>query len=93
MFFSGGGPWVTQATALYNSLVEKLSAEEMDKFVEEMVSELAERRPEMDRQEFKITKTALKQVQDLVSLQPFFSSFLLMIPVCRQQPLDEPMST
>ncbi|EDR11676.1 uncharacterized protein LACBIDRAFT_324388 [Laccaria bicolor S238N-H82] len=59
------GSWVTQAAAMYNNIVEKLSPEQMDKFVEEMGAELAELRPEMDRQEFKITKTALKQVQDL----------------------------
>ncbi|EDR03913.1 uncharacterized protein LACBIDRAFT_331064 [Laccaria bicolor S238N-H82] len=61
------GSWVTQAAAMYNNIVEKLSADQMDNFVEEMVSELAELRPEMDGQEFKITKTALKQVQDLAT--------------------------
>lgn len=65
---------------MYNTLLEKLSADELDEFVEDMISELAERRPEMDGQEFKITKTALKQVQDLVSLHPFISSSLLIIP-------------
>jgi len=64
---------------MYTILLEQLSADELDEFVEEMISELAERRPEMDGQEFKITKTALKQVQDLVSLHPFISSSL-MIP-------------
>ena len=65
---------------MYNTLLEKLSADELDEFVEDMISELAERRPEMGRQEFKITKTALKQVQDLVSLHPFILSSLLIIP-------------
>ena len=64
---------------MYNTILEKLSADDLDKFVEEMISELAERRPEMDGQDLKITKTALKQVQDLVSLHPFITSSLLMI--------------
>lgn len=63
---------------MYNTLLETLSEDEMDDFVEEMISDLADRRPEMDGQEFKITKTALKQVQDLVSLHAFISSSLLM---------------
>ena len=53
--------------------------DKLDEFVEDMISELAECRPEMDRQEFKITKMALKQVQDLANLHPFISSSLLMI--------------
>jgi hypothetical protein len=65
---------------MYSVLLEQLSADKLDEFVEEMVSELAERRPDMDGQEFKITKTALKQVQDLVSLLPLILSSLLMIP-------------
>ena len=64
---------------MYNTILEKLSADDLDKFVEEMISELAERRPEMDGQDLKITKTALRQVQDLVSLHPFITSSLLMI--------------
>ena len=65
---------------MYNTLLETLSADDLDDFVEDMISELAERRPEMDGQDLKITKTALKQVQDLVSLYPFISSSLLINP-------------
>ena len=63
---------------MYNTLLETLSENELDDFVEEMISDLADRRPEMHGQEFKITKTALKQVQDLVCLCAFISSSLLM---------------
>ena len=65
---------------MYNTLLETLSADDLDDFVEDMISELAERRPEMDGQDLKITKTALKQVQHLVSLYPFISSSLLINP-------------
>lgn len=77
---------------MYGSLLEILSEDELDGFVEEMVVDLAERRPDMDGQDLKITKTALRQVQDLVSLRAFLSSSLLIL-ICRQRLWDELMST
>lgn len=76
---------------MYGSLLEILSEDELDGFVEEMVVDLAERRPDMDGQDLKITKTALRQVQDLVSLRAFLSSSLLIL-ICRQRLWDELMS-
>lgn len=63
---------------MYNALVEILSEDELEDFQQNMLAELAEARPGLDGQEYKITKTALKQVQDLVSLGVFSSetSFL-----------------
>lgn len=51
---------------MYNHLVEILSEDELEEFQEEMLTELAELNPGFGGQEFKITKSAVKQVQDLV---------------------------
>ena len=74
---------------MYNTLVETLSEEELEEFQQAMLAELGQVKPGLDGQEYKITKTALKQVQDLVSLSMFLSgtSFLDVL-VYRQQLWD-----
>lgn len=56
---------------MYKSLVEILSEDEAEEFQQEMLAELSQVKPGLDGQECKITKTAVKQVQDLVSLVVF----------------------
>lgn len=71
---------------MYNTLVETLSEEELEEFQQAMLAELGQVKPGLDGQEYKITKTALKQVQDLVSLSMFLSgtSFLDVLVYRRQ---------
>jgi hypothetical protein len=52
---------------MYKILAENLSEDELADYQQNMLVELAEARPEVEQQEFKMTKSALKQVQDLVS--------------------------
>ena len=71
---------------MYNTLVEILSEEELEEFQQAMLTELGQVKPGLDGQEYKITKTALKQIQDLVSLSMFLSgtSFLDVLVYRRQ---------
>ena len=71
---------------MYNTLVEILSEEELEEFQQAMLAEFGQVKPGLDGQEYKITKTALKQVQDLVSLSMFLSgtSFLEVLVYRRQ---------
>ena len=52
---------------MYKILMENLSEDELADYQQNMLVELAEARPEVELQEFKMTKSALKQVQDLVN--------------------------
>jgi len=52
---------------MYKILTENLSEDELADYQQNMLVELAEARPEVELQEFKMTKSALKQVQDLVN--------------------------
>ena len=52
---------------MYKILTENLSEDELADYQQNMLVELAEARPEVEQQEFKMTKSAMKQVQDLVS--------------------------
>lgn len=89
--FSGEGSWSAQASAMYNSLMDILSEDEMEEFQQEMLTELSQVKPVLDGQECKMVKTAVKQVQDLVSLGMFPSgTFFLDVRVYRQQLWDGP---
>ncbi|EDR04495.1 uncharacterized protein LACBIDRAFT_330671 [Laccaria bicolor S238N-H82] len=59
--------WPTQASEMYKILMENLSEDELEDYRQNMLVELAEFKPEVDQQEFKMTKLALKQVQDLAT--------------------------
>ena len=52
---------------MYKILTENLSEDELADYQQNMLVELAEARPEVEQQDFKMTKLAMKQVQDLVS--------------------------
>lgn len=62
---------------MYKILTENLSEDELEDYKQNMLVELAEVGPEVERQEFKMTKSALKQVQDLVSWDNFICSNFL----------------
>jgi hypothetical protein len=70
---------------MYKQLNESLSGDELEEFQQNMLVELAQSKSETGGQEFKMTKTALKQVQDLVSFLPssFMGGNFSNIVVCR----------
>ena len=52
---------------MYKILTENLSEDELADYQQNMLVELAEARPEVEQQKFKMMKSSMKQVQDLVS--------------------------
>ena len=70
---------------MYKQLNRALSGDELEEFQQNMLVELAESKSEMEGQEFKMTKTALKQVQDLVSLHTSLGATFSNFVVCRPQ--------
>jgi hypothetical protein len=78
---------------MYKQLTDALSGEDLEEFQQNMLDELAKSKSETERQAFKMTKTALKQVQDLVSLHPSCRPTFFNIVVCRPQRWEGRTST
>ena len=70
---------------MYKILTENLSEDELADYQQNMLVELAEARPEAEQQEFKMTKSTLKQVQDLVSFNTLSAATFSDILIHRQR--------
>ncbi|EDQ98612.1 uncharacterized protein LACBIDRAFT_335810 [Laccaria bicolor S238N-H82] len=57
--------WPTQVLEMYKILMENLSEGKLEDYWQNMLVELAGSKSEVEQQEFKMAKSALKQVQDL----------------------------